>query len=111
VKRALLAFVLLAVACAREQPPNPAPQLAQLRAAIREYHARHQQYPRRLQDLGSPIPIDPVTKKADWRVITEEPVAQNDFGVGTPAPRGGGIVDVRSAAAGHDANGKAWSDY
>jgi hypothetical protein len=102
--------LLLALACVREQPPNPAPALARIRAAIREYHAKHQRYPQRLQELG-PVPIDPVTGKADWRVITEEPVAQNDFGVGAAAPQGGGIIDVRSAAAGHDANGKAWSDY
>jgi hypothetical protein len=108
LRRALLAVVLM-LACAREQP-NPAPALAHIRAAIREYHAKHHRYPQRLQELG-PIPTDPVTKKADWRVITEEPVARDDFGVGTPAPAGGGIIDVRSAAAGHDANGKAWSDY
>lgn len=112
-------FVLLvALACTREEPAREAAladDLSQMRQAIDAYHQKTGHYPQRLNDLVPQflrrIPKDPVTRKADWRVITEEPVAQNDFGVGTPAPRGGGIVDVRSSAAGHDRNGKSWSDY
>ncbi|MBV9494275.1 MAG: hypothetical protein JOZ54_08510, partial [Acidobacteria bacterium] len=69
---AIALALLFALGCAREQPPNPAPALAQIRTAIRQYHATHGRYPQRLQDLPlREIPPDPVTKKPDWRVIVE----------------------------------------
>lgn len=87
-----------------------------MRKAIRDYRQDKGKAPRVLQDLIATrylrvLPKDPVTRSADWRVVTEEPVRVDDFTRGSAPPSTAGIVDVRSSAPGTDANGKPWSEY
>ncbi len=91
--------------------------LGEMRKAIADFHAHRHRPPASLQELViarylPAIPRDPVTGVANWREITEEAVQVTDFTRVAPAPSPAhGIIDVRSAAPGRDASGKAWSEY
>jgi general secretion pathway protein G len=90
--------------------------LSEMRNAIRDFRAGKHRSPKILFELVEEhylrtIPMDPVTLKTDWRVVTEQPVRIDDFSGAPPASAAPGIVDVRSAAPGTDPNGKPWSEY
>ncbi len=118
---ALAVAVAMAIvaACGRsEQNTTRALQndLLEMRKAIRDFRADKHRPPKSLQELVQThylrmIPTDPKTGKADWRVITEEPVRVDEFSTAAPPVSAAGIVDVHSAAPGKDASGKAWSEY
>jgi hypothetical protein len=90
--------------------------LSDMRQALQDYHTREHAYPESLDKLVPAylprIPVDPVTRKADWRLITEESVTPNDDFAKTQTPKSSSvIVDVKSAAAGAGLDGVAYSDY
>jgi hypothetical protein len=91
--------------------------LAQMRGGIAEFRAHRHRNPQTLREIVitrylPAIPDDPVTGAKDWRLIVEESVRMDEFRRGAQPLRAvGGIVDVRSAAPGRDADGKAWSEY
>jgi general secretion pathway protein G len=112
-------MLMLVWSCSRSQPAPAAKMsqdLAAMRKALHDYRRDKGQPPHALSDLVTgrylpAIPNDPVTRAADWRVITEAPVRIDDFS-SAPAPAAtSGIVDVHSNAPGTDANGKRWSEY
>ncbi len=113
--------IMLAVACGerRERENAAAVQhdLAEMRKAIHDYRRDKGHPPATLDELVRShdllrIPNDPITGKADWRLIVEVPVQIDEFQTSAPAPAAaGGIVDIRSAAPGTDSNGRAWSEY
>jgi type II secretory pathway pseudopilin PulG len=85
--------------------------LAEIRDAIRDFHAGNQRYPRSLDELVPMylprIPSDPITGSADtWVLVTEETVSPDvDFQEGD-APAGERyLLDVKSGA------GQPWSEY
>ncbi|MEA2489042.1 MAG: hypothetical protein QOH21_834, partial [Acidobacteriota bacterium] len=91
-------------------------RLGDMRQALRDYHERERAYPESLDKLVPAflpvIPVDPVTRKADWRLITEETVTPNDDFARAQAPKSRSvIVDVKSAAAGAGRDGVAYADY
>jgi general secretion pathway protein G len=97
------------------EPAALADDLRTMRVAIDQYHAKHGHGPAKLDDLVRDgelrsIPVDPITKAADWRVTTEETVSTTEFTTAGKAPMIS-VIDVHSKAAGKDANGKAWADY
>jgi len=116
---AVAAALAIVAACGRsEQNRTRALQndLSEMRKAIHEFRDDKKRPPKSLHELVQAhylrvIPKDPVTGAADWRVVTEEPVRVDDFTRAAPPAAAGGIVDVRSAAPGTDANGKPWSEY
>ena len=90
--------------------------LADMRQALQAYHEREHAYPESLDKLVPTdlprIPVDPVTRKADWRLITEESVTPNDDFAAAQTPKSSSvIVDVKSAAAGVGRDGVAYSEY
>jgi general secretion pathway protein G len=87
-------------------------ELAAMRASIQRYAAQHGRPPRTLAEAMPQVPVDPVTRSAaTWKTTTEERVAVDDFSKPTEPSAPGGIVDVRSGAAGRDSRGRPWSDY
>lgn len=90
--------------------------LQSMRGAIEAYHRKHGRYPANLYDLVPnelrAIPKDPVTQDSDWRVTTEQVVTPpSDFSSSPATDAQIVIIDVRSAASGHDTRGKPWSSY
>jgi general secretion pathway protein G len=90
--------------------------LAEMRSALADYHAKHQHNPASLSDLVRDgelrkIPIDPITgSNATWKTTLEESVRVDDFQVGaakTPPT----IVEIHSGANGADSTGRAFADY
>jgi general secretion pathway protein G len=117
---AVAAALAIVAACGRSEQVTAAQMmqqdLSEMRKAIRDFRADKKRHPKTLNELVQAhylrmIPKDPVTRASDWRVVTEEPVRVDDFTRAVPPPAAGGIVDVHSAAAGTDANGKPWSEY
>ncbi|HYS52509.1 MAG TPA: hypothetical protein VER58_01940 [Thermoanaerobaculia bacterium] len=114
---AVAAAIAIVAACGRPHPPTGAimrQNLAEMRKAIRDFRVDKKRPPTMLKELvprylGS-IPKDPVTGQADWRVVTEAPVRQDEFRKALLLVASG-IVDVRSNAPGTDSNGKPWSEY
>ena len=112
--RAAMALLLLLCACERQkETPSKASALkdtlAQMRRSIDTFYQDHHRYPATLEELVprylARIPVDPATGSAKtWRLVREETVQPNtDFTTaGAPhAAPGGGIIDVRSGAAGY----------
>jgi general secretion pathway protein G len=90
--------------------------LSEMRKAIRDFREDKHRPPNTLNELVQAkylhaIPKDPMTGAADWHVVTEQSVRIDDFSGAPAAPPAPAIVDVRSAAAGTDSNGKPWSEY
>jgi hypothetical protein len=117
---AVAAAIAIVAACRRSQQetaPIMRHDLSEMRKAIRDFRADKGRPPKTLNELAqmhylARIPTDPVTRAADWRVVTEESVRVDEFSSSAPArPAAAGIVDVHSAASGTDANGKPWSEY
>jgi len=117
---AVAAALAIVAACGRSEQATTAQMmqqdLSEMRKAIRDFREDKKRHPKTLTELMQThylrmIPKDPVTRAADWRVVTEEPVRVDDFTRAAPPAAAGGIVDVRSAAPGTDANGKPWSEY
>jgi general secretion pathway protein G len=94
--------------------------LYEMRKAIDDYYADKQHYPSSLEDLKPhyvrKIPLDPITKAADWKEVAEDPNDPNNPAL--PDPSGGsgssngqpGIVDVKSAAQGTTLDGVNYED-
>ena len=81
-----------------------------LRNGISDFRKQHGRYPRGLNELAQ-IPRDPVTRsKTTWQTELEESVSVDDFTAKSVKPERF-VVNVRSGAQGHDAQGRAWSDY
>ncbi len=108
-RRALTAVVLLLLlGCEKPKPDTRAAdlraQLAQMRAAIREFHAKEGRHPRSLNELVPKylpaIPTDPFTNSKDsWRVSTEDVVRPNaDFTTREAAKPESYVIDVHSGA-------------
>jgi len=80
--------------------------LSAIRKAIQNFHSDKGRYPHSLSELTPnylrTIPIDPMTKSANWRLTTEETVqVSSDFATPT-APRSESvIIDVHSGAPGY----------
>ena len=117
---AVAAALAIVAACGRSEQATTAQimhqDLSEMRKAIRDFREDKKRHPKTLNELVQThylrmIPKDPVTGLADWRVVTEEPVRIDDFTHAAPPAAAAGIVDVRSAAPGTDANGKPWSEY
>ena len=75
--------------------------LAQLRGSLEHFHRAHGRYPHTLAELG-PIPIDPMTNKRDWRVVTEETVRVREDFTSTIEPKPEVfVVEIHSNAPGY----------
>lgn len=93
-----------------------ADNLATMRKAIEDFHAKEGRYPRSLAELVpnylQKIPRDPVTNETGWRFTTEQTVQpSSDFSTAAPATTETYIIDVHSSASGKDANGKPFAEY
>jgi general secretion pathway protein G len=89
--------------------------LMSVRNAITTYSRKNGHPPSRLDDVVrdgelKSIPVDPITKKADWNVTAEETVNTGEFTSEGKASTTR-IISVHSNGSGKDANGKAWADY
>jgi type II secretory pathway pseudopilin PulG len=81
-----------------------------LRNAIGDFRKQHGRYPRALSELGQ-VPRDPVTaSQTTWQPEFEASVSVDDFTAKSVKPEQF-VINVRSGAKGHDAHGRAWSDY
>jgi general secretion pathway protein G len=116
---AVAAAIAIVAACGRSEPPTATimqQNLYEMRKAIRDFRATNGRLPKSLEELVQTrhlrqIPIDPITRRSDWRVLTEESVRVDDFSSSPPISPARGIVDVHSAASGTDPHGKLWSEY
>jgi general secretion pathway protein G len=83
--------------------------LHSLRRAIDDYYADHQKYPATLQDLVPHyirrMPIDPITKSADWEEVQDnpsDPSAPPSTSTAAGSDMSGpGVIDVKSKAQGN----------
>jgi general secretion pathway protein G len=116
---AVAAAIAIIAACGEPKPAKSEAMrhnLSEMRKAIRDFRADKHRPPKVLFELVEAhylrkIPVDPVTLKADWHVVTEQPVHIDDFSGAPPPTSAPAIVDVRSSASGTDLNGKPWSEY
>jgi general secretion pathway protein G len=89
--------------------------LYQMRSCIDQFHADRDRYPTSLEELVEmgylrAIPVDPVTKAADW--ITEVPeITGEETELENESGAGGGIIDVRSASDQDALDGTRYSDW
>jgi general secretion pathway protein G len=76
--------------------------LSAMRKAIDHFHKENQRYPRTLQELLPKYlrstPIDPITGKSDWRVVTEDDVQPNSDFTSSATKTESYVIDVHSAA-------------
>jgi hypothetical protein len=83
--------------------------LQAMRKAIDAFHDANGRYPRSLQELVPKylrhIPVDPVTHRANWRLITEQTVTPSTDFTTSPAQSETYVIGVQSAA------GKPYSDW
>ncbi len=114
---AFAAAIAIVAACGERHPSTAEVMqhnLSEMRKAIRDFRVDQHRPPTTLKELVpryiASIPNDPVTGAADWQMVTEEPARLNEFRRALPLVASG-IVDVRSAAPGTDANGKPWWEY
>lgn len=82
--------------------------LWQMRRAIDQYTADKGKLPQSLEDLVTDgylreVPIDPITEKREWDIVTGEDIYSSDGAFG--------LKDVRSLAPGTDTNGEPYSKY
>lgn len=91
--------------------------LHEMRKALDDFYADKQRYPSDLNELVSEhyirkIPPDPITQKADWQTVLDQP-ASPDEALDTnsdAASKGPGIVDIKSNAVGKTLDGRPYSD-
>ena len=115
---AVAAAIAIVAACGEPKPTRSDAMrhnLSEMRKAIHDFRADKHRSPTSLNELVQTnylhtLPMDPITLKADWHVVTEQSVTVGEFGK-APAPAAPSIVDVRSSAPGTDPNGKPWSEY
>jgi general secretion pathway protein G len=115
---AVAAAIAIVAACGEPKPAKSEAMrhnLSEMRKAIRDFRADKHRSPKTLFELVEEhylrkIPLDPVTVKTDWHVVTDHPVGTDVF-CGAPPRAAPAIVDVRSSASGTDPNGKPWSEY
>ncbi|HEX7831278.1 MAG TPA: hypothetical protein VF787_16595 [Thermoanaerobaculia bacterium] len=77
--------------------------LTQIRKSIAKFKEDNGRYPHSLEELVPKymrrIPADPVTRRPNWKLDTEETVVPtNDFGATTTAKSETYVIDVHSAA-------------
>jgi general secretion pathway protein G len=97
--------------------------LTNMRKAIDDFYADKQRYPQSLQELVDQhymrrLPVDPITKAADWEEVreTEETDSSGSTSSTSPTtdssgiPAQPGIVDVKSHAEGNTLDGVAYHD-
>jgi len=88
--------------------------LHEMRKAIDDFYADKQRFPNDLNELVPNylrrIPLDPITKTADWEEVkneaTDEPSATDTSG----APQGAGISDVKCPAPGQTLDGRPYTE-
>ncbi len=86
--------------------------LFQIRDAINKYYYDKKKYPSSLEDLVTAkylrkIPVDPIAKNTDWKLIHFEPVDGEDFDPEIAE----GIIDVKSASEETSADGGNYQDF
>lgn len=82
--------------------------LWQIRRAIDQYSADKGKAPASVDDLVKEnylreTPVDPITERAEWQVVTGEDPNATDGGTG--------MLNVKSLADGEDSEGKLYSEY
>jgi type II secretory pathway pseudopilin PulG len=120
VRRAILLLGVVALlACGQQQEREAAIQreaalkqtLAGMRQNIARFRETNGRYPHSLAELG-PVPKDPLTNAADWRLTTEETVTPSDDFTREQNERPKSVIlDVHSAAPGVGSDGKRYSEY
>jgi general secretion pathway protein G len=90
--------------------------LYQLRSVIDQFHADRDRYPASLDELVSmgylrQVPIDPVTRAADWVTETPEVTGDETERESEEAGGGQGIIDVHSASDQAALDGTRYSDW
>lgn len=86
--------------------------LFQVRDAINKYFCDKKKYPGSLEDLVTArylrgVPVDPVLKKKEWRLVMAEPLEGEEF----DPEEAQGIVDVRSLAPGNSLDGSPYAEW
>lgn len=86
--------------------------LYQTRDAINKFYSDKKKYPTSLEDLVinkylRKIPHDPITKKAEWKLIHFEPEDMEDYDPEIVE----GIIDVKSLATRTALDGTKYSDW
>ncbi|MEN8154512.1 MAG: prepilin-type N-terminal cleavage/methylation domain-containing protein [Acidobacteriota bacterium] len=86
--------------------------LFQIRDAISKYYTDKKKYPVSLEELVSArylrnIPIDPFSKKSDWKVIRNEP---EDF-ENMDFDEMDGIIDIKSRSVNPRKDGQDYSEF
>jgi len=89
--------------------------LTQMRKAIDNFYADKQRYPTDLNELVPDylrkIPLDPITKQADWEQIQDVPKPDEVADTNTDnANMGPGIIDVKSKAVGQTLDHVAYGE-
>lgn len=119
MRRAIVLLVLLLLACGQQQERAAIVQreaalkqtLADLRRNIARFRETNGRHPHSLDELG-PVPKDPLTQAADWRLTTEETVTpSDDFAREQTEQPKVEILDVHSTAPGVGSDGKRYSEY
>jgi general secretion pathway protein G len=90
--------------------------LYQLRSVIDQFHADRDRYPASLDELVSmgylrQVPIDPVTRAADWVTETPEVTGDETERESEEGAGGQGIIDVHSASDEPALDGTRYSDW
>lgn len=85
--------------------------LYHIRDAINKFYQDKNKYPTALEDLIifkyiRMIPIDPITRKANWELVHFEPEESEDF----DPEIADSIIDVRSAAEGSTLDGTPYKE-
>ncbi len=83
-----------------------------IRDCISKYYYDKKKYPTALEDLITmkylrEIPIDPIIKKREWKLIHFEPVDIEDYDPEISE----GIIDVKSLAQGASLSGEKYEDF
>lgn len=86
--------------------------LFQVRDAINKYFYDKKKFPTSLEDLVSArylreVPVDPVLRKKEWRLVQAEPLEGEDF----DPEEAQGIVDVKSLAPGNSLDGSPYGEW
>ena len=83
-----------------------------LRDCISKFYFDKKRYPTSLEDLVTmnylrDIPIDPFTKKKEWKLIHFEPIDIEDYDPEISE----GVIDVQSLASGVASSGEKYEDF
>jgi hypothetical protein len=77
-------------------------ELHNIRGAIAAFRKANGRYPHTLEELRPTylraIPVDPLTREANWRLVTEDDVQPNTDFTSSQAKTESFVIDVHSAA-------------